>query len=141
MLHPTGQRLVLPCINRISLAASPIRSEEAGSALSLDLLNALTVGAVQQRFSRIWPFLKLEFYKQIELNGIRITKRLEADHPLRGSGPSAIGADTTVAQLKAVLSGLTGYAVRVFRKAGSLWIETSLTDDWSLHRQNEEGQL
>ena len=141
MLHPTGLRLVLPCINRISLAASPIRSEEAGSALSLDLLNALTVGAVQQRFSRIWPFLKLEFYKQIELNGIRITKRLEADHPLKGSATSAINADTTVAQVKTALYELTGYAVRVFRKAGSLWIETSLTDDWSLHRQNEEGQL
>lgn len=123
------------------MAANTVHSEEAGSALSLNLLNALTVGAVQQRFSRVWPHLKLEFYKQIELNGIRITKRLESDHPLKGSAPSPINSDTTVAQLKTVLSGLTGYAVRVFRKAGSLWIETSLTDDWSLRRQNEEGQL
>lgn len=141
MLLPACRRVVLLSINHISLAANPIRSEETNSALSLNLLNTLTVGTVQQQFSRLWPFLKLEFYKQIELNGIRITKRLEADQPLKGSAPSSITSDTTVAQLKAALTNLTGYAVRVFRKAGSLWIETSLTDDWSLHRQNQEGQL
>jgi len=123
------------------LASNQTPSGETGTAVSLDIMNALTVGAVQQRFSQIWPFLKLEFYKQIELNGIRITKRLESDHPLKTTAKPVISTDTTVAHVKAALSEATGFAVRIFRKAGSLWIETSLTDDWSLQRQNEEGQL
>ena len=123
------------------MASNQTPSGETGSAVSLDILNALTVGVVQQRFSQIWPFLKLEFYNQIELNGIRITKRLESDHPLKTSARPAISTDSTVSQVKAALAEATGFAVRVFRKAGSLWIETSLTDDWSLQRQNEEGQL
>jgi hypothetical protein len=27
----------------------------------------------------------------------------------------------------------------VFRKSGKTWLETSVTDDWTLKRQNEEG--
>ncbi len=33
-----------------------------------------------------------------------------------------------------------GVMVRIFRKAGNMWIETTLTDSWSLRRQNHEGE-
>ncbi|MNF16790.1 hypothetical protein D3C80_2199700 [compost metagenome] len=32
-----------------------------------------------------------------------------------------------------------GLSAQIFRKSGNLWIETSLTDDWTLARQNDEG--
>jgi hypothetical protein len=33
-----------------------------------------------------------------------------------------------------------GLYVQVFRKSGKVWLETTATDNWSLYKQNEEGQ-
>ena len=47
---------------------------------------------------------------------------------------------TTVAQLKKLLSEKLGLLPLIYRKSGSMWIETSLTEDWSLERQNHEAE-
>jgi hypothetical protein len=33
-----------------------------------------------------------------------------------------------------------GLSVQVFRKSGNLWLETTVTDQWSLAYQNEQGR-
>jgi len=33
-----------------------------------------------------------------------------------------------------------GLFAEVFRKSGNVWIETSLTNDWTLQQQNLEGE-
>ena len=30
--------------------------------------------------------------------------------------------------------------IQVFRRSGNLWLETTATDNWSLHHQNEQGR-
>jgi len=117
--------------------------EISGTPLEISLFNSPLVGEIQSAFERAFPNLRLEIYKQLELNGIRITKKMENTYQLPefSEKPSAVTSDNTVAQLKAIFSKIAGHSARVFRKAGSLWIETSLTDDWTLSRQNEEGQL
>ncbi|MFZ9982087.1 MAG: hypothetical protein ACO3FI_08660 [Cyclobacteriaceae bacterium] len=42
--------------------------------------------------------------------------------------------------MKEEFKSATGLLVKIFRKSGNVWIETSLTDDWTLERQNEEGK-
>ena len=39
------------------------------------------------------------------------------------------------------LTALLGFSVLMFRNAGNVWIETSLTEDWTLEKQNKEGEL
>jgi hypothetical protein len=35
---------------------------------------------------------------------------------------------------------LFNLSVQVFRKSAGTWIETSVTDDWTLKQQNDEGK-
>lgn len=45
-----------------------------------------------------------------------------------------------VSELEALLSKV-GLPAQVFRRSGNVWIETSLTNDWTLAQQNYEGEL
>ncbi|MBM3178080.1 MAG: hypothetical protein FJZ78_08750 [Bacteroidetes bacterium] len=111
--------------------------------INLSISEKLTVAEIQQFFSGTYNFLKIEFYKTLELNGIRITKKIE-NHSLlpKAAMPSIdLSHFRTVEQIKADFQRATGLIARVFRKSGNVWIETSLTDDWSLERQNAEGKL
>ena len=45
----------------------------------------------------------------------------------------------TVSTLENELWKNFGLSAQVFRKSGNLWIETSLTDSWTLEQQNREG--
>lgn len=49
-------------------------------------------------------------------------------------------ADTTVSTIEQDLEVKFGLHAQVFRKSGNVWIETTLTDSWTLAHQNEEGQ-
>ncbi|HEY6978517.1 MAG TPA: hypothetical protein VH396_19600, partial [Chitinophagaceae bacterium] len=50
-----------------------------------------------------------------------------------------ISKQRTVAQLEEDFKELFGLHAQLYRKLGNLWIETSLTDDWTLEQQNNEG--
>lgn len=51
-----------------------------------------------------------------------------------------MSGDRTVLQLEKDIWEALGIAAQVYRRSGDLWIETSLTDDWTLNRQNKEGE-
>ena len=46
----------------------------------------------------------------------------------------------TVASFEQTLLNQFGIAAQVFRKSGNLWLETTMTDQWSLAQQNEHGR-
>jgi hypothetical protein len=46
----------------------------------------------------------------------------------------------TVQELERVFQDELGLYVQVFRKSGKVWLETTATDNWSLYKQNMEGQ-
>jgi hypothetical protein len=46
-----------------------------------------------------------------------------------------------VSELEQLLGNRYGLGVQVFRKAGNSWVETILTDSWTLEEQNNEGQV
>lgn len=103
---------------------------------------------IQDDFARAFPYLKIEFFrhphnvyeaspkKDIRQPGnamIATRKNVDAELLVEGS--------MTVAQLEQAFFAATGLNVQVFRKSGTVWIETSLTDDWTLEHQNKEGEL
>jgi len=85
----------------------------------------------------------MDLFKNLELNGIRITKKLDNGYGLFHLPNTEINlsGSTTIQTLKNSIAESTGLMVKIFRKSGNVWIETSLTDDWTLDRQNEEGKL
>ncbi|MEQ8423917.1 MAG: hypothetical protein RIA63_04350 [Cyclobacteriaceae bacterium] len=102
-------------------------------------------GDVQKKFNSIFPYLKIEFLKASTrhsgLHTSRTTYLLSANEPIGTGGKDiSIAPYTTVAQLKKMLLDALNLHTMIYRKSGSMWIETSLTEDWSLERQNNEAE-
>jgi hypothetical protein len=46
----------------------------------------------------------------------------------------------TVIELEKTFEEMLGLSVLVYRKSGKLWLETTMTDNWTLAQQNENGR-
>ncbi|MCO5236692.1 MAG: hypothetical protein M9933_10535 [Chitinophagaceae bacterium] len=99
----------------------------------LQITRKLTVGDVQKAFSSAFPFLKIEF-----LN------RSAGSYPDAGSTPAdenlEITGEMKVWQLEQALDKWYPFDARIFRRSGKIWLETTMTNDWTLERQNEHGR-
>jgi hypothetical protein len=103
---------------------------------------------LQKEFNNIYPFLKLEFFKHParqnkilqKAEKINPVERVRSLTPFYEPGNIDIDPKTTVAQLVDNFWEVFGLYVLVFRKSGNLWIETALTDDWTLDKQNLIGE-
>lgn len=104
-----------------------------------------TIRELQQGFNAQYPFLKLEFYK-VQEGGPAIAGRKHLDQSallkaagLKKAGRLAIKEEMTVGELEKAFEQL-GLHVQVSRKSGILWLETTMTDSWTLRKQNEHGR-
>ncbi len=107
-----------------------------------------TIKEVQQQFSKEFQFLKIEFF-DIPLDGRKVLSKSHVYPPHRtlgtirqkhNEGTIRILQSTTVGDMEKMLWEKFAISIQVFRKSGNLWIETSLTDSWTLDRQNQEGK-
>lgn len=107
-----------------------------------------TIKELQDDFSNEFPFLRVEFFnipfapgKSLPKSAIYATdKALGGCRKIHNEGSLTIMPQDTVAKLEESLWQNFGLSAQVFRKSGRLWIETSLTDSWTLERQNDEGR-
>lgn len=103
------------------------------------------ISDLQKDFNLHFPYLKLEFFKHFHgLHGGSPRKDLvTADLALRLKNNSKedfiITQDMRVSTLEQLFSDYFGLSAQVFRKSGPSWLETTMTDDWTLKRQNDEG--
>lgn len=103
---------------------------------------------VQKEFGRLFPYLRISFYRFPHKDG-KLSPKDESlgqftpiGQLVTWSGDKVIEVnnETTISQFESALEQI-GLFVQVFRKSGRVWIETSYTDDWSLQKQNEEGEM
>lgn len=104
---------------------------------------------VQQEFARVYPYLKIEFFRS---NGLQQAKGLKQnqikhDQKLRSAkgrdinkGDLVIEDVMSVADLEKAFMSKFGLITQVFRKSGNIWLETTITDSWSLKQQNDMGR-
>ena len=91
---------------------------------------------IQQEFNALYPFLK------IELTNKKQPIKLVTGDKFAGTDQHIdITGTRTVAQLENDFLRYLELPIQVFRRGGNMWIETSLTDDWTLDQQNKEGEL
>jgi hypothetical protein len=116
--------------------------------MKLDIHSDTTIKDVQRQFNTLYPFLQLHFIKP-DISGGKYNskqRKLPADFTIEQSkyvtGDLTISVDNkiTVAELLKHLGDL-GLLAQVYRKSGNHWVETSLTADWTLERQNREAML
>lgn len=106
-----------------------------------------TFKEIQQDFNSLFPFLKIEFFKRghaVE-EGSSASKMIKngqllEELTIREEGQLEIQPSMTVAAFEQTLLNRFGIAAQVFRKSGNLWLETTMTDQWSLGQQNEHGR-
>ena len=102
---------------------------------------------IKHAFQDVFPSLKLEFFSNSHNPGHPSPrKEMYNDRTTVGeiTTPQTQGAiqlqdDMTVQALEQEFERRFGLHVQVFRRSGSLWLETSVTDKWTLSHQNQHG--
>ena len=104
--------------------------------------------ALQAEFNALFPYLKIEFLQKSNLNRSEAQKKSSkigditvADcRTFHNKGELAVNDSMTVAQMEDNFRDVYGLEVQLLRKSGKTWLETSVTSDWTLRKQNEEGK-
>lgn len=107
-----------------------------------------TVLQLQRDFSTAFPYLKLEFFDAPYKSNVALPRDKVIKHDrkladikrIHTEGAITLNPAEKVGDFEGKLWQLFGLSAQVFRKSGNLWIETSLTDSWTLERQNQEGK-
>ena len=112
--------------------------------MQLEVSNTKTIREVQQDFANQYPFLKLDFYKVVPQRS-SVRERLPDSVSLKLAGLKEVGSidissNITVGDLEKKFNEQFGLIAQVSRKSGGVWLETTMTDKWSLYKQNEYGK-
>jgi hypothetical protein len=115
------------------------------AVMELTIQKNILVEDVNKIFTKHYPFLKIELYK-MPVPGRHTAKKemLSSNLPLGLFANTTnkkidINGYVTVAELENQFASI-GLIAEVFRKSGNVWIETILTNKWSLNQQNAEGE-
>jgi hypothetical protein len=116
--------------------------------MTINISGTRHLNEVQKDFNNYFPFLKIEFFKKshgIEKSSgpqkiIPQTHTVSDARTSNEEGYFEIWPDMTVAELEQSLWKKYGLSVQVFRKSGNLWLETTMTDKWTLSQQDKHGQ-
>jgi hypothetical protein len=111
--------------------------------MTLTLLKNRTLDETKDEFNRVYPFLRLEFYHNTDPGFAR--RQLTGSHlmlaaGLKKNGELDIRDSMTVGELEKNFLDQFGLNVQLSRKSGKLWLETTMTDNWTLKRQNDHGR-
>jgi hypothetical protein len=105
------------------------------------------ISEVQSEFNHAFPFLKLEFFQ----NKFRLQSNIKQE--IKMSPASRIGDCQSFIsegeieitkkmkgrELEQKLKDQFGLIAQIFRRSGNLWLQTTMTDSWTLEKQNEHG--
>ena len=114
--------------------------------VTLQLLRDKTVNNIQSEFNKAYPFLKIDMYKSSgrgQFEGGRVKLNYSTLLGVAGileEGELLVFDSMTVGQLEKTFLEKFGVLVQVSRKSGSVWLETTMTDRWTLKQQNDHGR-
>jgi hypothetical protein len=106
------------------------------------------ISDIQKEFNEVFPFLKIEFFKtrsftrsDFMAHQIIPAQRKIGDGQLAiTDGDIEVVEEMKVKELEKIFKDQFSLAMQVFRKSGNLWLETTMTDDWTLQQQNDHGR-
>lgn len=108
-----------------------------------------SIAEIKEQFHAAFPYLKLEFFTKVHCPGeasllnfkIPSDKKLADFKPNIKDGVIHISPEMTVSDLEQQFGHQFGIGLQVFRKSGGIWLETILTDGWTLSEQNKQGEM
>ncbi len=104
--------------------------------------------AIQEEFNTFFPYLKLEFLsKPHKPKGASAKKLVKSNNSTLGEcrtihrkGEIIISPEMTTIDLEENFYNDYGLGVLIFRKSGKVWLETTVTNGWTLKEQNVQGE-
>lgn len=114
--------------------------------VTLQLLRNKTVNNIQLEFNKAYPFLKIDMYKpsgrgQFEGGRVKLNySTLLGAAGILEEGELLVFDSMTVGQFEKSFLEKFGVMVQVSRKSGTVWLETTMTDRWTLKQQNDHGR-
>ena len=108
----------------------------------------LKIFTIQENFNTVFPYLKLEFFTRGTTSlGAPLKRFIKPGSKTLGDCRTifnkekiAIAPGMTVVDLEKRFWNIYGLGVQVFRKSGKVWLETTVTDAWTLEEQNLQGE-
>jgi len=116
--------------------------------MKIEIASSRLLSEIQQEFNDKFPFLKIEFFRstlprQSKWNAAnRISPNLEISRcqTQPKSGAIHFQEETKVEELENLFQQGFNLNVQVFRRSGNIWLETTMTDKWTLKQQNDHGR-
>jgi hypothetical protein len=110
--------------------------------------NSTLISEVQEEFRKKFPYLKLEFYSKAHKTGegSPAKEQVPPGKSLGQAGGKGQNDDfkifdsMQVCELEQQFEKVYGLHVQVWRKSGTLWLQTIATDEWTLEEQNIHGK-
>ncbi|MDL5045464.1 hypothetical protein QQ054_05340 [Oscillatoria amoena NRMC-F 0135] len=123
--------------------------ELTNTKMVININDTTRIQHIKEEFNLLFPYLKLEFFSKPHHAGegspkMQITadnKTLGECRSVHNSGLLEIDPMMAVADLEFAFRDSYGLNIQVFRKSGKVWLETTVTDKWSLKEQNAQGEL
>ena len=117
------------------------------SVMTIQLTPERLIEDIQKDFAYVFPYLKIEFfrkgtrYRQTKERTITlpITQTLGSVFKNNRRGRLTINESMTVSELEKLCDEQFGISIQVYRRSGTLWLETSMTDSWTIQQQNDRG--
>src|SRR6476620_243059 len=107
--------------------------------MMLQIETGKQVKQIQAAFNTCYPYLKIEMLRR---HGSKAEAMKENAFITKVPATSiSMGDQQTVARLKQEFLEKAELKVKVYRRFCNVWIETTLTNDWTLEQQNTEGKL
>lgn len=110
----------------------------------IEINDTHTIGEIRQKFSKSFPFLRIEFFLQGSSNLPKAALQLKDLSLSIGSirknhaeGKISITGKDSVRKIEESFRDRFGLEVQIFRRSGNTWLVTTTTDELTLNQQNE----
>jgi hypothetical protein len=116
--------------------------------MTIRISDEVKIAAVQKTFSNEFPFLKIEFFSVPHRAGapgvkktiLPATALLGECRKVHIDGELNIEPGMSVLEVEQLFIRHYGLFAQIFRKSGKVWLETTVTDKWTLEQQNKQGE-
>lgn len=106
------------------------------------------IADIQDEFHKNFPYLKIVFFSETHKPKCETSKALMMHsnktvgecRTKHNQGTIEIVPFMSVTNLEQYFNNVFGLGVQVFRQSGRAWLETTVTDSWTLDEQNKQGE-
>ncbi len=109
--------------------------------MNLEILMEKTISEIQKDFSNAYPYLRIDFYRNSGNHKDKLLQSMRLKSVgLKHQGDLDLWDSMTVGKLEQAFKEDFGLNVQVSRRSGIIWLETTMTDGWTLKQQNDHGR-